>query len=146
MIKRILVAYDGSEHAERALKLAIDLAQQYAAEMQLLTVVPPLFLPTQSMALATSKLVDEANKQLENVFFDTLQKAEKKVKQEKPKLKVSVKFEHGRPEEKIVETAKSENFDIIVMGSRGLGRADYPLGSVSIKVADCAGCPVLIVK
>jgi nucleotide-binding universal stress UspA family protein len=75
-----------------------------------------------------------------------LYRAEEKVRQEKPKLKVSAKIEHGRPEEKIVETAKEGHFDLIVMGSRGLGRREYALGSVSSRVADNATCPVLIVK
>ena len=146
MIRRILVALDGSDHAERALTLALDLAQQYSAETQLLTVVPPLFLPMHSMTVATSALITEVTTQLENIFMGVLYRAEEKVRQEKPKLKVSAKIEHGRPEEKIVETAKEGHFDLIVMGSRGLGRREYALGSVSSRVADNATCPVLIVK
>jgi nucleotide-binding universal stress UspA family protein len=61
-------------------------------------------------------------------------------------LKVSTKFEKGEPDEKIVEIAKDGNFDIIVMGSRGLGGRSSTLGSVSSKVIDKAHCPVLIVK
>ena len=140
------MAFDGSDHAERALTFALDLAEQYSAETQLLTVVPPIFLPSYSMSVATSEVIAEATRQLENVFMGMLYRAEEKVRQEKPKLKVSAKTEHGRPEEKIIETAKSGQFDLIVMGSRGLGRGDYALGSVSSKVADRADCPVLIVK
>ena len=140
------MALDGSDCAERALTLALDLAQQYSAETQLLTVVPPLFLPMHSMTVATSELTGEVTRRLENVFMGVLYRAEEKVRQEKPRLKVSAKIEYGRPEEKIVEMAKSGCFDLIVMGSRGLGRRDYALGSVSSRVADCAGCPVLIVK
>ena len=140
------MALDGSDCAERALGFALDLAQQYSAETQLLTVVPPLFLPLPSMTVATSELTGEVTRQLENVFMGVLYRAEEKVRQEKPKLKVSAKIEYGRPEEKIAEIAKSGRFDLIVMGSRGLGRREYALGSVSSKVADCAVCPVLIVK
>ena len=140
------MALDGSDCAERALTLALDLAQQYSAETQLQTVVPPLFLPLPSMTVATSELTAEVTRRLENVFMGVLYRAEEKVRQEKPKVKVSAKIEYGRPEEKIVEIAKSGRFDLIVIGSRGLGRREYALGSVSSKVADCAGCPVLIVK
>jgi len=53
----------------------------------------------------------------------------------------------GRPSEKIVETAKQGNFDIIVLGSQGLGGIKkFFLGSVSHRVADEATCPVLIIK
>jgi len=140
------VALDGSDHAERALDFALDLAHQYSAEIQLLTVVPPCFLPSQSMHIIKSEAIEDCVKQLETAFRGVLSKADGKVKKEKPYLKVSTKFEKGDPGEKIVETAKRGNFDIIVMGSRGLGRRDYALGSVSSRVADNAPCPVLICK
>lgn len=72
MIRRILVALDGSDHAERALTLALVLAQQYSAETQLLTVVSPLFLPMHSMTVATSELIAEVTTQLENIFMGVL--------------------------------------------------------------------------
>jgi len=62
-------------------------------------------------------------------------------------LKVSTKLVEGRPSDKIIETAEKGNFDIIIMGSRGLGGIkEFFLGSVSDRVADEAACPVLIVK
>ena len=146
MIRKILVALDGSDCAERALDFALDIAHQYSAEIQLLSVVIPCFLPSQSMYLLKSEAIDDCVKQLEIAFRGILSEAEGKVKKEKPYLKVSTKLETGDPSEKIVETAKRGNFDIIVMGSRGLGRRDYALGSVSSKVADHAPCPLLIVK
>jgi nucleotide-binding universal stress UspA family protein len=138
------VALDGSDCAERALDFALDLAHRYSAEIQLLTVVPPVFLPVHSFDIVKSEAIADATTQLENSFRGVLSKAEKKVK--KTNLKVSTKLEHGSPDEKIVEMAERGNFDIIVMGSRGLGRRDYALGSVSSKVADNAHCPVLLVK
>jgi nucleotide-binding universal stress UspA family protein len=93
-----------------------------------------------------SDAIVEATAELEKSFKAALSNAEERVKKEKPLLKVSTKFEFGNPEERIVETAKKGSFDMIIMGSRGLGRRDYALGSVSSRVADCAHCPVLIVK
>jgi len=53
----------------------------------------------------------------------------------------------GRAADKIIETAKTQNVDLIVIGSRGLGGIkEIFLGSVSDRVADEAKCPVLIVK
>ena len=53
----------------------------------------------------------------------------------------------ARSADKIVETAKLESCDLIVMGSRGLGGIkEFFLGSVSDRVADEAPCPVLIIK
>jgi nucleotide-binding universal stress UspA family protein len=146
LIRKILVGIDGSEHANRALDFALDLASKYSAEVQLLTVVPPVFLPATSFEIMKSEAIAEATAQLENSFKKVLSKAEEKVKKEKPSLKVSTKFEEGSPDEKIVETASRGNFDIIIMGSRGLGHRDYSVGSVSSRVVDQASCPVLIVK
>jgi nucleotide-binding universal stress UspA family protein len=146
LIRKILVAFDGSDHSKRALDFALDLAQQYSAETQLLTVVPPLFLPIHTMTVTTSELVAETTKQLENEFIKVLNIAEEKARKERANLKFLTRLEYGRPEEKIVETAKEGHFDLIVMGSRGLGRKEYAIGSVSSTVVDCATCPVLIVK
>jgi nucleotide-binding universal stress UspA family protein len=53
----------------------------------------------------------------------------------------------GSPAEAIIEVAKTRNSDVIVMGSRGLGRlAGLLLGSTSQKVVSHAPCPVLIVR
>lgn len=134
---------DGSDHAERALDFALDLAHRYSAEIQLLAVVPPVFLPAHSFDLVKSQAIADAINQLEDWFRGVLSKVEAKAK--KTNLTVSTKLEHGSPDERIVEVAKL-GFDIIVMGSRGLGSRGYGLGSVSSRVVDSAPCPVLIVK
>lgn len=137
------MAIDGSPHAERALDFAVDLADRYSAEIQIVTVIPPLFLPVHSFDVVKYEAISEATKQLEDSFRAVLAEAEAKVK--KANLKVSTRLERGNPDERIVEIAQL-SFDIIVMGSRGLGHRGYGLGSISAKVADCAHCPVLIVK
>jgi len=56
-------------------------------------------------------------------------------------------MEQGRPADKIIETATKGKYDIIVIGSRGLGGIkQLLLGSVSDRFSDKAPCPVLIVK
>jgi nucleotide-binding universal stress UspA family protein len=53
----------------------------------------------------------------------------------------------GDPASAIIEVAKVRNSDLIVMGSRGLGRlAGLLLGSTCQKVVSHATCPVLIVR
>lgn len=53
----------------------------------------------------------------------------------------------GNPAEVILDIAKSQNSNVIVMGSRGLGKlAGLLLGSTSQKVVSHAPCPVLIVR
>lgn len=145
LIEKILVAIDGSDHSDHALDFAIDLALRYSAKILLLTVVPPVFLPIHSLKVIKSQAIDDASKELEECFSRILSDAETKAKKT-TRLKVFTRLEHGNPDEVIISTAKLGNFDMVVIGSRGLGRRDYALGSVSSRVADSASCPVLIVK
>ena len=144
LIRKILVAVDGSSCAGNALDCALDLAQQSSAEIQLLTVIPPLFLPMHSLAWASFGHLD-INSPSENYLVAELDMAEERARQKKPELKLSAKIEYGIPEEKIVETATKGYFDLIAMGKRGSGRK-FTLGSVSAKVVEHSSCPVLIVK
>ena len=146
MIKKILVALDGSKAANNALTFAIGLAEMTSAELSLLTVVPPVFLPSHSIYVLKSEAVADCAKALDATFKGVLDKAEGEVKNRKPKFKVSTRFERGEPAEKIVETAECGSVDLIVMGSRGLGGRVSTLGSVSSRVVDRSNCPVLIVK
>ena len=146
MIKKILVALDGSEAAKHALNYALDLAEVTSAELELLTVIPPVFLPSYSVYVLESSVIADCAKKMETFCRGVLSKAEVEVQKKKPELKVSTKIEKGEPDEKIVKIAKGENFDIIVVGCRGLGGRGDTLGSVSSRVVDKAHCPVLIVK
>jgi len=145
LIKKILVAIDGSDHANRALDFALDVATKYSARVLLLTVVPPVFLPMPSLNVMKSQAVTDASNELENSFRKALSQTEERAKR-LTSLTVFTRLEHGNPDEVITETAKLGEFDIIVIGSRGLGRRDFALGSVSSRVAENATCPVLIVK
>jgi nucleotide-binding universal stress UspA family protein len=143
LIKKILVALDGSEHANNALDYALDLAEKCSATIVLLSVykfpVSCYYAPPEAMEDCLEAQKDQHGK--------VLSEALERVKKMKPDLKVSIELVEGRAAEKIVETAEEGDFDIIVMGSRGLGGVrEFLLGSVSDRVADHAKCPVLIVK
>ena len=143
MIKKILVAIDGSDQANRAFDFAIDLAQKYSAEITALAVVPPVFLPIPSLNFMKSQAIADASAEIETSFKAVISKAEEKAK----KLAISnfsAKLERGNPDETIIKTAELGKFNVIVIGSRGY--RGYALGSVSSRVAEKATCPVLIVK
>ena len=148
VFKRILVALDGSEHANNALNVALDLAEKYSATILILSVLHPVYTLFGIESTFTSpSTLDEVLKAqqtyLENVLSGALQKA----KESKPDVDISTKIVEGGPAETIIGTAQEENVDLIVMGSRGLGGIrQLLLGSVSNDVADKAPCPVLIVR
>jgi nucleotide-binding universal stress UspA family protein len=147
LITKILVAIDGSEHADKALNFALDLAEKYSATITLVNVFQVPMFGYLGEQFAYPALLAEFTNEVKKAHEQILSKALKKAKELKPNLKISTVLEEGRPSDKIVETAKEGNFDLIVMGHRGLGRVkEFFLGSVSDRVADEAHCPVLIVK
>ena len=123
MINKILVALDGSDHANHALHFALDLAEKYSASITLLTVIHHVYIPFSgdSMNFITPQVVQECMEAETMQKEKMLSQAIDKIKQRNPNLTVSTQLMEGRPANKIIETAKEENCDIIVMGSRGLG-------------------------
>ena len=143
MLKKILVAIDGSSQANHALDFALSLAQKYSAEVMLLAVVPPVFLPLPSLNIIKSQAVVDASAELERFCSTVISNAEEKARKNTD-LKLLTELKHGNPDEVIIETAEYGKFDIIVIGSRGY--RDYSLGSVSSRVVEKATCSILIVK
>ncbi|MFA8438138.1 universal stress protein [Pueribacillus sp. YX66] len=139
MYKKILVAVDGSENSLRATKQAATIA--FLAEncsVEILSVAD--YSKTKSEVLyseSLEKLNLERKKRLKPAE-DILQKQG---------VEYTVKILHGIPGPTIVSYANKNNFDMLVIGSRGLNTLqEMVLGSVSHKVAKRADCPVLIVK
>jgi nucleotide-binding universal stress UspA family protein len=146
LIKKILVPFDGSDKSKHALEYAVNLAVQTSSQIQLLTVIPPVFLPTYSFYVLKSNAIRDCQKELEISFKGVLTKALSYIHKKNIGLKVSTKFAKGVPYKEIVKTAKEGDFDLIIMGTRGLeGQISY-LGSVSSKVINEAPCPVLVIK
>jgi nucleotide-binding universal stress UspA family protein len=140
LIKKIIVPIDGSEHSDRALSYALDLAEKYSAEVKLLSVAQPVvamgpLYSIQPMMSPSSTTIYV--KEIEAAHKNMLEKALKTAEEAKPTIKISKQLVNGRPADKIVEIASNENFDLIVMGSRGTGGIkEFFLGSVSDRVAD----------
>ena len=136
MFKSILVAWDGSEHAKRALVEAVDLARTQDARLTLLTVAPPIhawpgYVPP----------ITEAD--LESAATKTLAEGEGIVPDGIP---VSGRTTVGHPGAELLKRAAAANHDLIVMGSRGRGAIrSAVLGSVSHFVLNHAAVPVLVV-
>ena len=140
---------DGSENADKALEVGLDLADRYSAEVIILSVSSSVskFTPWISFPSVSQSTLNAYLKEIEENQQKMLFSALKKAKETKPKIRTSTKLVDGKPADMIVKTAKEDEFDLIVIGSRGLSGIDeFLLGSVSDRVADKATCPVLIVK
>lgn len=143
MFHRILVAIDGSEHAERALSEAIDLARLSNARLTVMTVQqkPSILLVGGPVVPPVDmRSLDEA---LQQEHERLLESALEQVPQEVSVVKV---LAHGVPASAIVEQARKDDNDLIVLGSRGRGEvASMLLGSVSHQVLQRSTAPVLVV-
>jgi nucleotide-binding universal stress UspA family protein len=129
-ISKILVAIDGSKHAQKALEYAVQLALKHNASVTLINVTQTVYPYLKANA---AKSIGEL----------IVSKAARQVKE----LKVDKRVEIGQPAKTILEVAKNENYDLIALGNRGLIPAErFLFGSVSDKVAGHAQCSVLIVK
>lgn len=140
MFERILLAVDGSEHALRAARKAAELARLMKPEEFRIVVAYdpiPVYLGEPNMQIAITNRKGEAE--------DILNVAVKEIG--KIPCEVHAEILEGDPASAIIEVANVCKSDVIVMGSRGLGRlAGLLLGSTSQKVVSHAPCPVLIVR
>ena len=140
MFENILLAVDGSEHSLRAARVASDLAQ--AMKSQTLRIVVA-FEPI-PVHLGEPFMQETINARLREAEA-IAQKAVETV--ETISAQIQTETLEGNPAEVILEAAKTQNSNVIVMGSRGLGKlAGLLLGSTSQKVVSHAPCPVLIVR
>jgi len=139
--KKILVPFDGSPPAVKALKKAISIAQKFKSKVDVLFVREHVQF---SGALTeTLFLVEQETKQLEEL---TLKKADYILKKHKFK-KAKVMAKEGHPADTILSTAKRGKYDLVVMGNRGLSDVDrFFLGSVTDNVVHHVHCTVLVVK
>ena len=143
MFRRLLVAFDGSSHAEVALEEAIQLAEASRGRLTLLTVVPEQSQWASANAYWVPLDVHELGAEMEDAHRDLLEAAVETVPADLPVTKILVR---GRPGPAIVEEAGRGGYDLIVMGSRGRGELrSLLLGSVSHHVVQASSIPVVVV-
>ncbi|SFH24910.1 Nucleotide-binding universal stress protein, UspA family [Desulfotomaculum arcticum] len=142
MIKKILLAFDGSQNALRAAKFAVDL-QKSIPEARCVIIIVASFTKDEAEFLGAS--ATEFDNALQINTNHMLQSAMELFKSEG--LKVEKVTLQGDIAQSIVAYAGEHNIDLIVMGTRGLGNVKgMLLGSVSNKVIHLAHCPVTVVK
>lgn len=138
MIKHILVAYDGSEPAQKAFGFAVDLAGKYKAALTAIAVSRP---PDFAEEVETRAILENS---LEH-YRRLLHSLRRKAAADGVDLEVEVMV--GHPAEQIIRQAEQHGVDLIVVGHRGKSFFErWRLGSVSQRVLQYAHCPVLVVR
>lgn len=139
MYRTILIAADGSDNSLRAGEEAVKLAKMTkGSEVTILYVVDHNEAGSEEIHRGSSPEFEMARQQKIQPVIDLL---------EKEKLFHRVEMIYGIPSHVISEYANDRNFDILVMGKRGLNpMQEMVLGSVSRSVLNKVDAPVLIVK
>jgi len=139
LYSKILLASDGSEHALRAAKAALNLVTKDITKITLLYVLDP------------NKLKKSHNStRFDEEFIK--QKREEKLQQTEELftqfgVNYQVKICEGEPEAQIAKYANHHQHDVLIIGSRGLNAfQEMVMGSVSHKVMKVAKCPIMVVK
>lgn len=149
MIKKVLVCVDGSEYSDKALNFALDFGEKFEAAVTILNVAESLVMsaaPPEAGVYPSGSTAIVA-KDLRAIQEEILNKAIAHAKAVKPNLAVLTESKEGDAAFEIVNTAKEEGFDVIIVGHRGISKMrERFLGVVSEKVAHSATCTVILVK
>jgi len=158
--RNILYATDLSETARHAVRYACSMGSQYAAEVQVLHVVPDLadvYASETGIRLKGGNGNGQPGGLNQQAVDDAMQRIQERIREtaggvvdEIPHCplaadKILVKV--GDPAQKIVETATSGNYDLVIMGTHGHSKLDdLMLGSVARDVVHACPVPVLTVR
>ena len=174
MFKSIVVAFDGSTLARRALDIGAELASQNAASLGIIYIIDSsnMRIPEEMRKMGeVEHLIDPAPRTVVNLenapasmmstmaqanadsqaamfrYADFLVEQAGTSAREAGVADVDVKTELGDPAEEIVAYARDRKADLIISGCRGFGKLkSLLLGSVSHKIAQLAECSCLTVK
>ena len=139
MFRRILHANDGSEHAFRALTLAIRLAKENTAEIHMISVEEIDYIP---------EFIEEIREETGTAarrFHTVIQRSRALAQEQHVALKTHVVAGHAVRD--ILTVAADLKADLLVIGGTGHSQVyERMLGTTAARVVHLATCPVLVVK
>ncbi len=139
MFNKILVAFDGSEHAHKAANMAGELANAMKADLWVVVAYDPLppYLGKPLMQAAIDSRLDQAEVQMKEAINEI----------GKVSGTLTKEILEGPAAEAILSVAAVRGIELIIMGVSGLGRlAGLLVESQSPKVVSYALCPVLLIR
>lgn len=135
---------DGSEISYRALDAGLFLSGKLGSEITVIHVmedVPVTHIESQKLLNDMLEISAAYKQQGQDILLKCSDRAKKKG------LIINTILLKGNPGSIILDFSKKENYDVIIMGNRGLGKfKEMILGSVSRKVLHNSSCPVLLIR
>ncbi len=152
MINKILVASDASAASNRALKMAAQFAIQNDAELLIVNIIRDMQIPFEikeipELELNKFEAFSDAREEVMRKIAETVLKTAREEAEKAGAKKVKTAIGTGDPATAILGFARRRKVDMIVVGTRGLGRLKGTImGSVSRKIANNAETSCLIVR
>ncbi len=145
MFKKILLCTDFSEDSHWAFTYALDLAKIHKSKLLILHVTPEpvhpeqlsIYLPPEKLEELRASQKKEIDQQLETHYLKKMDRFKN----------YQVILKEGEPFMEIIQVAKKEPADLIVMGTHGRTGLDHILfGSTAEKVVRKSPCPVMTIR
>ena len=136
---KLLIANDGSEGAQKALGLAVNLAKRFRAKLHMIMIKEPSRFPTTLDQIKAEE--EEANHRFEQVIADAVAQTTKS------RVLIETHVVPGQPVPIIVEFIERNGFDLLVIGYLGHS-AIYKgiIGSTTDRLVELAPCHVVVAK
>ncbi len=136
-IRRILCPTDFSESSVRAMNAAMELAERFSSELYFEHVIPDDLIKKIKTDKDKKSVIEELSQKAKDSLDKFLADGS---------IKVSGNISEGEPDRNIVNFARENDIDVIVMGARGLGLIKGMLiGSVTDAVLKSSPCPVFVI-
>ncbi len=139
-MQKIIVAYDGSTFAQKAIDKAVELAKKEETEIICVNVIEeycPIGLTEIDCTIVREMQTKESNAITANALEEF----------KKAGVNARVVIETGSPAEMIIEVAKREGADMIIAASHGKhGAKKFAFGSATARLIEHSPVPVLVVK
>jgi nucleotide-binding universal stress UspA family protein len=140
MFRKILVAHDGSEGAQKGFAAALDLAARYGAELHLISVVE-----VHSHFASTSGEVMEEREEEIKLYEQVKQDASRRAAE--LGVRLEAKVVPGHEVETIIRAAREGGYDLLVVGFMGHSKVFGRIwGGTSQNLTKLSPCAVLVVK
>jgi nucleotide-binding universal stress UspA family protein len=138
MIKKILIACDGSNASHKAFQYGLDIAKKFGAQLELISVVQVLDPPED---VETKDYVERGKDYYNKVILDLESEASKQ------NVPITTEIVLGHPAQQIIHSAIKKKVDLIILGHQTKKTfGQWLLGSVPDRVVHHAPCSVLVVK
>jgi len=140
-VKKILIAFDGSEQSYQAFNFALDMAKMCpgaAINFFVLSVVQP---PEPLDLVEMDAIIENGTEHYEELFKGLRERAKER------DIDINTEIAIGHPADQVVRYAVEHECDMVIVGQRGKSKIEnWLLGSVSKRVATHSRCTVIIVK